>query len=347
MIVIFIYIAFYLFALYAEGTTERRKQYLLMAICLILAYLAGIRDPSRWDDTGVYIMSFRNYTPPLSELTMYAKPYGYAEMGFYYIGVIVKTFTSNATVYLTVIALLSFFFMYKAFHKYCMYPILSVCAYISRFYMARNLVQIRAGLSYAIILVAVQYITNRDWKRYFALVFVAYLFHHSALIAVPLYFLCMFKLKKRHIIIGIGTAFIIAGYFSNIVRTLVADNASDLSVVTYVQDEYQREWGLTNPMIYFQVVLLIVYTFTENRMRQTTSHYMTIRNAYFYSTLMLITLSCYTALSGRTSSMFATLEIVIIPSLAYAFFKKERKVAYIIMGIALTAIFYLNYRTTI
>lgn len=341
--VLFLYIAFYLFALYAEGLQLRNKRYWLIAICIVLAFLAGTRDFS-WADTGIYVESFANYTPTFSELTQYSQPFGYSEMGFYYIGVVVKTFTSSVAVYFLVVALLSFFFLYKAFDKYCLYPIFGVCAYISRFYIARNFCQIRAGLSYAIILMAVQYITNRDWKRYFAWVFVAYLFHHSALIAVPLYFICMIDIKKKHIVIGIVISFIIAAFYSNVVRSLVADNVSDLTVMdeTYLQAEYQREWGLSNPMIYFQTFLLMVYTFTENRMRKTTSHYMTIRNAYFYSTLLLIVLSCYTALSGRVSSQFATLEMVIIPSIAYSFLKKDRWIAYVGMGAALTAIFYLN-----
>lgn len=338
----FLYITLYLVALYCESLQPRYKRYWLMAICIVLTFLAGTRDYS-WNDTLIYMDSFRLYTPPLAELTQFSQPYGYAEMGFYYIGVIIKTLTSSVTIYFTVIAALSFFFLYKAFDKYCLYPLFGVCAYISRFYLARNFIQIRAGLSYAIILVAVQYITNHDWKRYFAWVFIAYLFHHSALIAVPLYFLCMIDIKKWHIVLGISIAFFIAAFYSNVVRTLVTDNASDLSVDTYVAEEYQREWGLSNPMIYFQTFLLMVYTFTEERMRLTTSHYITIRNAYFYSTLILITLSCYTALSGRVSSQFATLEMVIIPSIAYSFAKKDRWIAYLVMGAALTAIFYLNY----
>lgn len=340
--IIFLYVTFYLFALYAESLPKRSKSYWLMFICLVLAFLAGTRDFS-WADTITYVESFQIYTPTIVELTQFSKPYGYEEMGFYYIGVIVKTFSSNVTVYLIVVALLSFFFLYKAFDKYCLYPFFGVCAYISRFYLNRNFIQIRAGLSYAIILMAVQYITNKDWKRYFAWVFVAYLFHHSAIIAVPLYFLCMIDIKKKHIVIGIVMAFFIAAFYSNIVRSLVADSASDLSVDTYVTEEYQRDWGLANPMIYFQTFLLLVYTFTEDRMRLTTSHYITIRNAYFYSTLILIVFSCYTALSGRTSSQFATLEMVIIPSIAYSFMKKDRWLAYLFMGAALTAIFYMNY----
>ena len=341
--IIFLYVAFYLFALYAEGLQPRFKRYWLMAICLVLAFLAGTRDPNSWADTGVYVESFLDYTPSISELTQYSQPFGYAEMGFYYIGVVVKTFTSNVAIYFLVVALLSFFFLYKAFDKYCLYPIFGVCVYISRFYLARNFIQIRAGLSYAIILMAVQYITKRDWKRYFAWVFVAYLFHHSAIIAVPVYFLCMLDIKKKHIVMGLVVAFIIAGFYSGVVRSLVADNASDLDVTTYVEEVFQREWGLSNPIIYFQTFLLLVYTFTEDRIRKTTSHYITIRNAYFYSTFILISLSCYTALSGRVSSQFATLEMVIIPSIAYSFSKKDRWIAYLGMGAALTAIFYLNY----
>ena len=339
--VIFLYVAFYLFALMADSLNKRNRSYVLMVVCFVLALLAGTRTV-RWADTTIYMESFA-LTPPLSDLTQFSMPYGYSEMGFFYIGVIVKSFTSNVTVYFLIVALLSMFFLYKALDKYCYYPILGVCAYTSRFLFGRNFIQIRAGLSYAIILMAVQYITKRDWKRYFAWVFVAYLFHHSAIIAVPVYFLCMLDIKKKHIVMGLGMAFVIAAFFSNVVRSMVADNASDLDVTTYVAEEYQREWGLSNPMIYFQTFLLLVYTFTEDRMRKTTSHYITIRNAYFYSTLILITLSCYTALSGRVSSQFATLEMVIIPSIAYSFSRKNRGIAYLGMGAALTAIFYLNY----
>ncbi len=342
MFIILAYIALYLFALMAEGASDKNKRRLLMLTCLALSFFAGFRDLS-WDDTIIYKLCFEDFTPPFRELTFSDKPFGYVERGFFYLGVLVKTFTDNVTIYFLFIALLSFYFLYKAFDKYCLYPLLGVCAYVSRFYLARNLVQIRAGLSYAIILVAVQYITKRDWKRYFGLVFIAYLFHQSAIIAVPLYFLCLINIKKKHIIMGILAAFIASYYFSDYIKLIVGENASDLNVATYVTDQYTREYGLANPMIYFQLLILLMYTFTEKRMRLTTGHYETIRNAYFYSTMILITLSCYTALSGRTSSMFATLEIVIIPSLAFSFMKRNRWLAFIVMGVALTAIFYMNW----
>ena len=338
---IFIYIFFYLFALLAEQLKQKDKQMLLMLTCVVMALMAGFRDPSLWADTGVYVMSFEDYTNPLYEWSQLDEPFGYSEYGFYFLGVIFKTFSSNATAYLTFIAALSFIFMYKNFRRYCYYPLFGVAAYISRFYLARNFIQIRAGLSYAIILWAVQYISKRDWKRYFFWIFIAYQFHESAILAVPLYFLCMINIKKWHIWTGIAIAFILGGVFTEPMRNLVADYASDIAS-TYVQDEYQREWGLLNPVIYFQLAVLYLYTQNEEVLKKTSEDYYTMRTAYFYSTFILISLSMYTALSGRTSSMFATLEMAIIPPIINTLSKKNRSIAYIGMGIVLTAIFYMN-----
>lgn len=52
----------------------------------------------------------------------------------------------------------------------------------------------------------------------------------------------------------------IAGSISDIVD----DYSQDLNYDTYVQDEYvEQALGLRNPMIYFQIVILMVYTFME------------------------------------------------------------------------------------
>lgn len=339
---ILLYIFFYLFALLAEQLKEIDKRNVLIITCVILTLMAGFRSVYAWPDTVVYVMSFNDYTKPLYEWSSLDQPLGYTEYGFYFLGVIFKTFSSNATAYLTFIAALSFIFMYKDFRRYCYYPMFGVCAYISRFYLARNFIQIRAGLSYAIILWAVQYITKKDWKRYFLWVFVAYLFHTSALLGVPLYFLCLMRIKKWHIALGIGVAFLLGGVFTEQVRGLVADYADDVTH-TYVTEEYQREWGLGNPVIYFQLVILYFYTRYENKLRSTSEDYYTMRTAYFYSTFILISLSMYTALSGRTSSMFSTLEMAIIPPIINTFYKDARWIAYIGMGAVFAALFYMNY----
>lgn len=339
---VFLYALFYIFALIFEQS--KNKVRILLLVCIVLALMAGFRNPDAWVDTPAYLLSFNEYTNDLQSWSKDDHPNGYSEYGFYFLGVIIKTFTSSNTIYLLCIAALSFIFLYKDFKRYCYYPLLGVCAYIARFYLARNFIQIRAGLSYAIVLWAVQYITTRDWKRYFFWIFVAYQFHSSALIAVPLYFLCLLKLNKKQIFLGIILAFLIGGPGAGLVQSYVTDASSDLDVATtYVTEEYLSELGLRNPMIYFQLFFLWMYTRWESRLRTTIPDYYTIRTAYFYSTFILISMSVYTALSGRTSSMFSTLEMAIIPSIIETFNKRNRIIAYIGLGMGLTAIFYMNY----
>ena len=136
-----LYILFYIFAIAAEQLKKKDKQMLLMLTCVVMALLAGLRDYS-WYDTLIYVMSFEDYTKPLYEWSQIDEPLGYSEYGFYFLGVIFKTFSTNTTLYLIFIAALTFIFMYKDFRRYCYYPLFGVAAYISRFYLARNFIQI-------------------------------------------------------------------------------------------------------------------------------------------------------------------------------------------------------------
>lgn len=341
---IYLFIFFYIFAIYAEALAPyRRKQFLIFA-CVVLAIGAGLRNQVVWPDTRVYTLGFSDYTPSIAEYNTGDKPFGYSEMGFYFIGVIVKSFTDSSYVYLTVVSALTFIFLYYCFRKYALYPLLGLCAYLARFFTGRNLIQIRSGLAYAIILLGIQYITNRDWKRYFGLVFIAYFFHHSAIIAVPLYFVSYIKFNKWQIVAVLAFAFVIGGFFSEVLQNYIVDTSQDLDVATtYTQGAFVEEAkGLANPLIYLQSFLLLAFTFNEDRLKNRVPHYYTIRVAYLYSTFILTAFSMFTALSGRTSTMFATLEFVIIPSLVYMFARRNRWLAYLGMGVALTVIMYMN-----
>lgn len=340
--VVVLYIFTYLLAFVLEQSGEKPKQYVLMASCTLLAVMAGFRNPNIWPDSLVYMESFQNYTKSLVEWSVSDRPFGYGEYGFYFLGVIFKTFSSSVLGYFIFIAVLSFLFLYKDFQRYCVYPLFGLCVYIARFYLSRNFIQIRAGLSYAIILWAVQYITNRDWRRYFFWILVAYYFHRSALVAVPLYFLCLLNPKKRILLFGIIGAFLLAGLGNRLVTAYIGDNATDLDIITYTSEDYQSEFGLRNPMIYFQLFFLWIYTWGEKTFQKLSKDYFTIRTAYWYSTCILISLSAYTALSGRTSSMFSTLEMAIIPMIVNVFSKKHKVFTYVGIGVTLTIIFYFN-----
>lgn len=338
----------YLLAIIMEESSNKTKLLALQIFCFVLAVLAGTRDPYSWADAPVYYLGFTNFTNDLFSFSFSDEPFGYSEKGFYLLGVIIKTFTNNGTTYFIVLSLICFFLLYRFLRKFCIFPLLSLSVYISRFMFARHYVQIRAGLAYLIILYAIQYVKERNWKMYFGMVFIAYFFHRSAIIAIPLYFLGMIRFNKWHILMGMVVAFILGAFFQDQLKTIVSDNASDLNVYSYtVGKEVEKAKGLLNPMIYYQTIILLAYTFGEKRLKDNSAFYYTIRDGYFISTFILVAFSMYVALSGRSSSLFATLEIIIIPSFVHLFRKRNKLFAYLGIGIVLAIVFYTKYQSSL
>lgn len=336
------YIIFLLFCILISNSKEKQKTIILAVACIVLAFGIGYREIT-WPDTIGYKFFFEQHTKDLFNYSLTDKPFGYSEKGFYFLGVLVKTFTDDYQIYFLFVGAISMFFLYKDLRRYSIYPLIGLCAYLARFFMNRNLVQIRAGLAYLIVIWGIKYIHEKKMWHYILLIWFASFFHLSAWIALPLYFICNWMhINKKIIVGGLVIAFIIGGFFQRPISRFIIDNASDLNVVTYTQDQYiSKAKGLANPMIYFQSFLLLVYTFLENKLAPITKYYNVIRDGYFYSTLILICFCSFTALSGRTSSQFATLEFAIIPSLVYMFEKKERGYALIFMAIALLGIMYM------
>ncbi len=347
MTLIFLYIIF-LFVVFSfiKEDNERKTRIALLVTCFILTWLAGNKDVTKWADSDSYIICL-NFTPTLYDFDISSKPYGYSELGFYWLSVFIKTLSNSYSFYFFMIAAFSLWAIYKGLYKYCCYPLLGMAIYIARFFSGRNLEQIRSGLAYAILLLGIKYLTERDWKRFFLIVFVAYQFHHSVIVAVPLYFMTFIKIKKWHVIVGLVIAFILGGFFQGELQNYVTDQVEDFdlsSAASYTHGiEVEQAKGLANPLIYFQTLILLFYTFAEKKVKRVDAHYYTIRAAYLYSTMILITFCMFIALSTRTSTMFATLEIIMLPSLLRAFGKGFFNIGYLALSLGITGIFIMNY----
>ena len=342
----FIFVVFFIIAIAYIGAPKRDTRYMLMLSCFVVAIIAGLRDPAAWPDASGYMANFLYNTKTLSTFSLLDRPYGFVEFGFHFLGIIVKTFTSNGTVYFLFISFLTFLFIYLSLEKYGFYPLIGLAVYMGRFLIGRNYCQIRAGLAIAIIIFGTQYITKQKLWKFLLVVLIAYQFHHSAILALPLYFMNKVDIKKWHIYAGIGVAFIAAAFYGSAIKNFVqgSDYINDMAS-SYVQEGSEKAYSqtLANPMIYYQVFILFVYTYLEDRLKKLTEHYYTIRNAYFISCVLLIVLVQYAILAGRTSTVFATYEMIMIPMLILLFKKQDRAFPVILIGIVSAVFFYLNY----
>lgn len=340
-----LFIFYFVFAILADNLPQKNRRIVLLLVCLVLTFMAGFRNPAKWGDTIIYILSYHQNNDIFNQ-TSSDMPFGYSEMGFYYLSTLIKVFTDSAEIYLTVISAITFFFLYKTFDKYSIYPLFAIAIYLARFYTGRNMMQIRSCIAIAIVVYFTFLIKDKKWWKYVLVVAISYTLHHSALIALPLLLLRNYIIKPKYIYIGIGIALLIGQFFGGYIRDLIQNSefANDMAS-TYIQENSEKAWSnnLTNPVIWYQIFILFAFTFFEKQLKPLSEYYYIFRNGYFYSTCILIVLCQFAVLAGRSSTIFATFEVAMVPMLIYMFGKKERLGLYLIFGIAYIFLFYMNW----
>ena len=100
--------------------------------------------------------------------------------------------------------------------------------------------------------------------------------------------------------------------------------------------------GLINPVLIFQLMLCIIFFYYESILKKAQKGYYIIRNAYLYSTILLVLTCNMGEIAGRLATIFATCEIFIIPALSVII--KPRVCGYLICWILTAFLFFMNYQ---
>lgn len=346
-VILFSFVFYYILSIYYfEGLKGRDRTIFLTLSFAIVALIIGLRNPLVWSDSGIYYMEFLDNVKSLGETTQFDKPQHYTEIGFYYIGVISKSISNSSTFYFIFVSGITMILLYWGIKRYSIFPFIALYIYLGRF-VNRNTIQIRAAIAIAIIIWGTVYVTKRKIWYYLLVVYIASRFHTSAYIAFPLYFMGYVKIKRSYIYTGIIASLIIAAYFGGMIRNIVSQ--SDIAnewARSYIEEGSEKAWSndLTNPMIWYQILVLFVWTFFEEKLSKLTEHYYTIRNAYFYSTVILIVLCQYAILAGRTSTIFATYEIIMVTLFPLVFPSKNRNYIFVGIGFFYAAFLFINIR---
>lgn len=346
-IILFSFVLYYILSIYYfEGLKGRDRTAFLVLSCALVAIVIGMRNPLMWSDSAIYYQEFVDVVKPLNETSSYDRPQNYGEMGFFYLGVISKTINNSSTFYFIFVSAITMLFLYLGIKKYTIFPFIALYVYLGRF-VNRNTIQIRAALAVAIIIWGTVYVTKRELWKYLLVVLIASRFHTSAYLAFPLYFMNYVKINRSYIYLGIFASLIIATYFGGTIRDIVSQSEiANEWARSYIEEGSEKAYSndLTNPVIWYQIFILFIWTFYEDILSKSTEHYYTIRNAYFYSTVVLIVLCQYAILAGRISTIFATYEMIIVPLFIVLFPKNNRMLAHIGIAAFYAAFMYLNIR---
>lgn len=224
---------------------------------------------------------------------------------------------------------------------------LAILYYYSRFYVNRDLNQIRSALAAVIILISFKYIINHNFWKFILVILIAESIHSGAIVGLILYplFYLMTRYNRKNIFKVYFFILIFSGIFSfGIGNLLLHVNIS--SVQTYLTNNayLQGGKGLLNPVIILQVLISCVAVFLYSHEEEKVNYNDVALLTYMFSTVILILLSQYYTLAGRFSTLFATIEPIVILNISQNIKNKfVRNICFIIFTLI---VFYLiNYST--
>lgn len=311
MIYLSIFIQQILFYLDLLIQKKDNKKLILIISLITITFLIALRQ--NFPDQGAYEDAFI-VSPPITSFSTENIEIGYAETGYLFLASIVKAIMNNVTFYLFMMGALSMFLLYKSLNTYCILPLIGLANYVGRFLINRDFIQMRSSLAILLIIFASKYLLKKQYIKYLLVILLAYQFHHLAFIAIPFIFIYRYQPSNKIIIISLIVAAALSQFAMQSISAIVESWSQDLNYEVYTQQDYVvSALGLKNPMIYWQIFILGLFIIKEKDISQQTPYYHFFKSGYFYSTLILILFCNYTALSGRTSTLFATFEIFIIP----------------------------------
>ncbi len=180
-------------------TKNRSKKILFILLILMLSFVGGFRGLNIGTDVSVYGEKYFNLAVNSSSFSSYFKIFSFAEYGYLLVNYIVSRFTSNINIFLFVLQLMCNTLVLLTLKRYQeKSPLwMSYTAYFCFFYgMTFNIM--RQSCALAIIFFAIKYLEEKKWIKYFIMVYLAFVFHSTAIIAGVLIFLIFIICNIKH-----------------------------------------------------------------------------------------------------------------------------------------------------
>lgn len=298
------FIIFFTFAfLYLAG--KRIKIVQLAFISVVLALIAAFR-PANMPDWISYWLFWNDLDGERFEF------------GFTFLADILKKFSSNFNLFLFCCAALSI--SLKIFAIYRMTPFVwgSLVVYLGQIFILQDMIQIRCGIASSFFLLAIYSKVNKSLSKFLIFSSLAFLFHYSAIIVFPLWFLSSNHLNKK-LYIGL----IICSYLLG--SSLLIFNLIPYIPIVGIQElwsMYEHTMGTEDVNIWNIVQLIRIFVcfwiiFFIDKIYMHNKYVIVLLKIYVISVITFVVFAGVPTVAQRLSEFFQVVEFLLIPMLVY------------------------------
>jgi hypothetical protein len=332
---------FLIISLFCLIKNERTKKIIFIFTGILLFSIAAFRGNNDFDYAG-YIAVY-NKAVSVNNLRI--------EPTFLFISFLVKHIFNNVLFLFIIYAFLGVFLKFYAIKKLTDLYFLSILIYFSNFFIFHEMTQIRVGVASALLLISIKPLLERNFKVYIIIIFVAFLFHYSSLLALPLYFLNGKKINVTVFAIIIPFSYLL--YFLHIHFAYLID-LIPIPEINFKFQQYKQLASLSsskaNLFNYLQLsrcLLSMVFLWKWELIQERNKYGILLIKIYIIAIALLVFLVDIPGLASRASELLMPVEIILIPFLMYIIKQKQLALAIVAIIALLFLCLDLFYTTLI
>ncbi|WP_164123650.1 EpsG family protein [Sphingobacterium sp. xlx-130] len=307
---------------YDIKANSREKVNAIFFLCsLVLFFMSWLRW-ERGTDWNNYLLFF-NYVNAAKETGL--------EWGFIKLTELSKLIHDDYTLFMLLQAIIIYWCMTNSLRKYSNYPLISLLLWFS--FSFAGLFFVRQTIAIALVFYSFRYLMERRIFFFCVFVILASLFHRSALIILPFYYISTLELSRKQLLIililSFGASSLAKGLFSTL--SFIGNAAISSRLDDYLDQSQLSSFGskfspfetMVRGSIYrvFYLLIFIAYFYQDilkNRVL------LILFNLYFWGAVIFILLVPISTAMIRLSSYFDIAHIILVP-LLMAQFKGNKK----------------------
>lgn len=314
-----IYLLFFLLLLASSLFELIRKNNLFFwvsIICMIL--FAGLRYRTGYD----FDSYSRIYDSVTSIGSIFSKTIP-AEPGFLFLNYLFKSLGFDFGTFILFFSIISMLLLANFTVRFSQTPSFILLYYYARFFLVRDMGQIRSAFVAIICLYALPYIQKREFSKVLMISIFASLFHIVGLFLIPAYLFSILigelNLKKVFATVSLSAVVGLIFFRPQLFLWLIPARYAGYFVGAYVNGKW-----ILNPVFLMQLMILVVSVILFQKEQEKYQKIMnTILQWYLISTCLLILFGPLATVGGRISTIFATSEILVVPYLFSRLFKHK------------------------
>ena len=322
-----------------QREAKRDKAVFVTLACLEMLLLAALRGRTIGADTETYLRALGYYRSLPREQILGAKlvyPFDF-EIGYFMLTKLCAWLGISDPVFLLIIAALIYIPLFQAIYERSDMPYLSILVYFGMGLFAYSLGIFRQLIAMSIVLSGIYCIEERRFCRFLIYIGFAMLFHTTAFVVLPLYFLGRLNTRKWAAVIFTGEfGLLVLG--RPVVMLLVKVFPR---YARYVGSMYDIQGG-TYTMLILLTAVLVMGLIADSRKNAPSRPNRLLLNAMVMA-VWLQAISYSMEVAGRLVIYYSMFMIFLIPQLIESFFKgKDRWIAMLLVGLCFLLLACLN-----